>query len=193
MKFKLFSTAVISAAATHFITKEYFKNRIAEENEKNFKLTSEFKNLASEQNDVIEKLTKEIQERDSIVKKAEVEMNKLNYDKEIMRLTKIIKFLDSENGRLGRSLDRKRNDYIIIQKDKNGALLNKFHSVGGAAVKTGVSEAAIRKCLSQKQKSAGTFIWEVDFSQPVQDEKKGQVSTSNSEKNKEKQEDKNAQ
>lgn len=48
----------------------------------------------------------------------------------------------------------------VIQKDKNGKIINKYISISEAERQTGIDHTCIINVCKNKQKTAGKFIWE---------------------------------
>lgn len=48
----------------------------------------------------------------------------------------------------------------IRQMDRNGKIVNEYSSMKEASRETNISYSGIKKCVNEKQKSAGGFIWE---------------------------------
>ena len=58
---------------------------------------------------------------------------------------------------------QERLNFVIDQCDSNGEILNTFKTFEEASKESGVPEKSIKKCVMCVQKTAGGFVWKVDF------------------------------
>lgn len=58
---------------------------------------------------------------------------------------------------------QERLNFVIDQCDGNGEILNTFKTFEEASKESGVPEKSIKKCVMCVQKTAGGFVWKVDF------------------------------
>lgn len=58
---------------------------------------------------------------------------------------------------------QERLNFVIDQCDSNGEMLNTFKTFEEASKESGVPEKSIKKCVMCVQKTAGGFVWKVDF------------------------------
>lgn len=58
---------------------------------------------------------------------------------------------------------QERLNFVIDQCDGNGEILSTFKTFEEASKESGVPEKSIKKCVMCVQKTAGGFVWKVDF------------------------------
>lgn len=58
---------------------------------------------------------------------------------------------------------QERLNFVIDKCDSNGEVLNTFKTFEEASKESGVPEKSIKKCIMCVQKTAGGFVWKVDF------------------------------
>lgn len=58
---------------------------------------------------------------------------------------------------------QERLNFVIDQCDGNGEVLNTFKTFEEASKESGISEKSIKKCVMCVQKTAGGFVWKVNF------------------------------
>lgn len=58
---------------------------------------------------------------------------------------------------------QERLNFVIDQCDGNGEVLNTFKTFEEASKESGVPEKSIKKCVMCVQKTAGGFVWKVNF------------------------------
>lgn len=58
---------------------------------------------------------------------------------------------------------QERLNFVIDQCDDNGEVLNTFKTFEEASKESGVPEKSIKKCVMCVQKTAGGFVWKVNF------------------------------
>jgi len=62
---------------------------------------------------------------------------------------------DRKSGRM-----KKCNNEAVVQRDKKGKFISRYHSQHDASRITNISQTSISLCCSGKQYSAGGFLWE---------------------------------
>lgn len=58
---------------------------------------------------------------------------------------------------------QEKMNFVIDQCDSNGEVLNTFKTFEEASKESGVPEKSIKKCVMCVQKTAGGFVWKVNF------------------------------
>ena len=58
---------------------------------------------------------------------------------------------------------QERLNFVIDQCDGNGEVLNTFKTFEEASKESGIPEKSIKKCVMCVQKTAGGFVWKVNF------------------------------